>query len=358
MNQPILRTALRPPLGVQPDMPAHWHDVDLPFDVAAERLVKAHETDGLARDLPVMDLRTWAIREKGGQFALGPVSGRLEPLALRSTAFSHLAARVGAPAEFVRDKLPTELQLGLLNYLLASQDRPLATQLRLRGEEVTAVVSDRYAPLDPVLFVESLRLALREHGVLDDVRVRSLATGTTDALRLVLPAESHELKVGDVSHVGLDISTSSFGRSAVHVAGVLWRLVCLNGLRAPSKMGRFSFRHVGDTERLREGLRDAVPTALLHAQGFMHKWRESISRYIENVTEAIDTMRELMLSERQRVVGELEREHGGKLEADTWVSVYDATNALTAAAHDAEPARRLELETLAGEFLVRHVGRG
>jgi hypothetical protein len=35
-------------------------------------------------------------------------------------------------------------------------------------------------------------------------------------------------------------------------------------------------------------------------------------------------------------------------------TAYDFVNALTAAAHEAVPARRLELESLAGDLLVRH----
>src|SRR5690606_31932805 len=134
--------------------------------------------------------------------------------------------------DFIK-KLPAELQLANLNFLLASHPRPLSSQLRLRGEDVTAIVSERYAPLDAEQFVESLRASLAAQGVLQDVTVKAVATGTTDAMRLVLPGESREIQVGDVSHVGLDVSTSSFGKSAIHVKGMVWRLVCENGLRAP-----------------------------------------------------------------------------------------------------------------------------
>ena len=41
-------------------------------------------------------------------------------------------------------------------------------------------------------------------------RVRSVATGLVDVLRLVFPAEQKAIKVGDVTACGTDISTSSF----------------------------------------------------------------------------------------------------------------------------------------------------
>lgn len=353
MNQP-LNLGLTPSLRVRPDMPAQWVNCDLDFDTAADRLIAAHHHDGEARDQPATDLRTWAVTNSAGELALAPLAGHSAARPLRSTAFSHLCARVGAPVEFIRDRLPAELQLGLMNYLLASAERPLPSQLRLRGDEVSAVVSDRYAPLDAEEFVESVRGALVQHGVLREVRVRSLATGPTDALRLILPGERAELKVGDVSHVGLDVVTSSFGKSAVHISGVLWRLVCTNGLRTPSQMGHFSYRHVGDTQRLREGLQDAVPTALIHARGFMGQWQRSMGQYIDHVADTIQAMRELTLGERELVTEALKQEVAVP-ELPERTSAFDLVNAITLAAHGVEPARRLELESFAGEFLRRQV---
>lgn len=354
MNSPMQRTGLTPPLRVLNDMPSNWRDVDLDFDTAADRLVYAHEHDGATRDLPVMDLRTWALKNERGIFSLAPLAGHERPRPLRATGLAHLLTRLGAPTEFVRDRLPAELQLGLIAYLMASHDRPLPAQLRLRGEEIAAVVSDRYTALDPVPFVETLRDALAEHGVLNEVRVRALATGPVDALRLVLPGEQRALRVGDISHVALDVSTSMFGKSAIHVRGSTFRLVCLNGLRVPDNIGSFSRRHIG--ANVREALRDAVPTALVHARGLMDRWQKAVGVYVNNVGAFIDNLRELTQRERALVGEELGKEVGaGALPERT--SLYDLTNALTAAAHNVEPARRLELESLAGTVLHREVGR-
>ncbi len=354
MNELNHKIGLSPALRVRPDMTPLWRDVDLDFDSAANVLVDAHRQDGEARDQPVLDLRVWGITAERGHFSLAPLANHHPPVSLRSTAFANLCARLDAPVPFIRDRLPAELQTTVLNFLLASQDRALPSQLRLRRDECTALVSDRYAPLDADEFVQTLRDALVQQGLIDEVRVRSLATGTTDALRLVLPGESQELKVGDVSHVGLDVSTSSFGKSAIHLAGVIWRLVCTNGLRAPQRMGRFSFRHVGDTQRLRDGLRDAVPTALIHARGFMAEWQKAVATQVENVAQVIEAMRELTLGERERVGVALKKE-AQVPELPEVTSAYDLINAITSAAHDAEPARRLELESFAGQVLHQQV---
>ena len=349
-------TNLPPPLSVSKDMRSLWSDVDCDYDTAAEQLVAAHREDGRLRDLPVMDLRTWGLKADHGQFALAPLAGHEPARPLRANAFSQLSNRLGAPVEFVRDRLPAPLQLATMNYLLMSGVQPMSAQLRLRGDEVSAVVSDRYAPLDAEEFVDALRQTLSQQGLLSSVRARAVATGTTDVLRLVIPSEAEAIKVGDLTAVGLDLSTSSFGRSALHVRGLLWRLQCTNGLRTAEGMGQCSYRHVGDSQRLRDGLRDAIPTALVHARGIMGMWRQAVSVFVANVAAEIDSLRALTVTERERVEEAVKKETDAR-QLPERATAYDVVNAVTAMAHDSEPARRLEIEEMAGGLLRRHVGR-
>ena len=345
---------MSPPLRVAPDMTASWRDADLDFDTAADRLVDAHRVNGTARDLPIVDLRTWRLREQGGLFSLQPLMGHQPPRALRTTAFSALATRLGAPAEFLRDQLPAPLQIATLNWLLAQVDRPVSATLRLRDDEVTAIVSQRYAALDPAEFVDTLRSALVSHGLLSEVRVQVVATGVTDLLRLTLPSEQAAVKVGDVTALGIDVSTSCFGRSAVHVRPMLWRLVCTNGMRSTERLGSFSFRHIGDTQRLRDGLTDAIPTAIVHGRGLMTQWRRAVDVFIEDVAAEIEAMTDLTAAERKRVEESMARE-AEVPQLPERIDVYGFVNGLTQAAHESETSRRLELEGLAGALLRRHV---
>jgi hypothetical protein len=333
-----------------------WADVDCDYDTAAEQLVTAHRNDGSLRDLPVVDLRTWGVKADQGQLALAPLAGHEPARPLRANAFSQLSNRLGAPVEFIRDRIPAPLQIATLNYLLMSGSQAISAQLRLRGDEISAVVSDRYAPLDAEQFVDALRQALSQQGLLSSVRARAVATGTTDVLRLVIPSESHAVRVGDLTAVGLDLSTSSFGRSALRVKAMLWRLLCENGLRAAESTGEFTYRHIGDPQRLRDGLRDAIPTAIVHARGVMNLWKQAVGAFVTNLAAEIDALRALTVSERERVEEEMKKETGVP-QLPERVSAYDFVNAVTAMAHVAEPARRLEIEELAGGLLRRHVGR-
>lgn len=353
----IAGSTLPPPLTTAPDMRPRWDDVELSFDEAAERIVAAHAADGHATDLPITDLHTWAVAPKDGRFSLVPLGRHHEPRPLRANAFSNLMTRLGAPAEFVRDRLPAPLQLATVNWLLSMSENPQAATLRLRGGEIGAIVSGRYAPLDPVELVDTLRTALVRHDLLEEVRIRGVASGLVDNMRIILPGETRELKKGDISNVGIDISTSCFGRSAVHIAPIIWRLVCSNGMRAMERGGQLSFRHVGDTDRLKAAVAEAIPSALVHARGVMTQWQKAVTFMVEDVERQISEMRELTAVERGWVEAELKKETC-EPELPEHVPLYDLVNALTASAKGAVPARRLELEAMAGDLLDRHVGRG
>jgi hypothetical protein len=352
--QTIPRTngsSLPPPLVTAPDMRPRWVDVEEDFDTAAERIIRAHENDGEANDLPVIDLRTWGVVPLDGHFGLAPLAKHHPPAVLRSNAFNNLATRLGAPVEFIRDRLTAPLQLATMNYLLASSEQSVSATLRMRNDEVSALVSDRYAPLDPPELVSCIREALVQQGAIGEVRVRSVATGLTDVMRLVFPSAMTAVKVGDVTALGIDVSSSCFGRSAVHIRGILWRLRCTNGLRVAESQGAFSFRHVGDSQRLRAAVAEAIPSALVAARGTMAAWKAAVDIMVENVAAQIDAMRELTIVEKAMVEENVLAESGHR-ELPAHVPLYDLINAITMAAHEVVPARRLELEGLAGEILA------
>jgi hypothetical protein len=343
-----------PALSLLPDMRALWGEVELDFDTAAERIIRAHQADGASHDLPIADLKSWSVVALDERFALVTLAGHHSPKPLRANAFGSLMTRIGAPSEFIR-RLPAPLQLATSNFLLAEHKDNTAATLRLRGDEVSAVVSDRYAPLDPVELVDTIRSALVRLGMLQEVRVRGVATGLVDNIRLMVPSEEVAVRLGDISAIGLDISSSNFARSAIHVVPMVWRLVCSNGLRTPTRGPGMSFRHVGDARRVREGLAEAIPSALTHARGVMAGWRRAVSYMMDDVQEQIQSLRELTIQEKKNVEVELLKDVG-EAGVPSRLPLYNVINSITAAAKSSTPARRLEMEAMAGEFLTRHVG--
>jgi regulator of sirC expression with transglutaminase-like and TPR domain len=50
-------------------------------------------------------------------------------------------------------------------------------------------------------------------------------------------------------------------------------------------------RHIGDPQRLREQLRDAVPTAFAEARGDIERWKRAIDTLIDSAAEEIESLR-------------------------------------------------------------------
>ena len=339
------------PLRVKPNMRASWHNFnDVDYETAVEHMVRAHALDGAAVDLPVLALQAYGLVPVDDHMALAPVANTRRPMPLRATAFSNLMTRLGAPADFVRDKLPAPLQLATCNWLMQAQNKSASATLRLRGNDVAAIVSERYAPLDAEPLCEVVHDVLQAQGLLDEVQVTAVASGVVDLVRLVFHEKTAAVKVGDVSALGIDISSSSFGMSAVHVRGLIWRLRCTNGLRVAENMGSASFRHVGDVDRLKLGIAEAIPNALAVADGTLGRWKAAVNAMVENVEQMIADLRDLSVSERETVTFEVKRE-AGTTELPEHLDLYSVINGITAAAHQVGPARRLEMEAMAGEIL-------
>jgi hypothetical protein len=100
---------------------------------------------------------------------------------------------------------------------------------------------------------------------------------------------------------------------------------------------------------------DHIPTCLAQARELMDRWKLAVTTMVEDVAKQIENLRELTQGERKHVEEELLREvRLPELPAST--SAYDLVNAITGAARQAEPSRRLDMESLAGTVLSRHVG--
>ena len=87
----------------------------------------------------------------------------------------------------------------------------------------------------------------------------------------------------------------------------------------------------------------------------MDQWRRSVSFMVEDVQKQIEAMRELTMPEKKNLEMAVRLETG-RPDLPQHVNLYDFVNAMTASAKSGSPSRRLEIETLAGDVLARHVG--
>ncbi len=356
------------PLQPRPDQAERWFTLDnpVPFDVAAERILRAHQDDGERDDIVIHQLRTWAFGSTDGQsMALTrvPFEGRPdgEPLALRELAFSQLCGRIGAPAHYLRS-LPMRLQVACINWGMVHQKSPAL--LRVAGNEIRALLSERYAAADDDLLLELVAETLDKTGYRQDAMVRAVAVGPHSVLRITLPGEGVPVKVGDVIEHGIDIANSELGLRSVQVTPTTFRLMCTNGLRAWKSEAALRMRHIGDPARLRDQLRDAMPVALAEARGDVERWKRSVHLLVDSALDEIEGLRSYGLSqaEVQSIGKTFAREHAlapgssaGELKNALKVrtSAFDVTNAVTAAAKErtSVPAR-LALEEVGHRYLV------
>lgn len=366
----------RQPLKLRSDQRSDWHSFGnggLTFDEAAQKILDADREDGRRFDIGAAKLGSWAFGPApDGTAALAtlPAPGREQRLLpLRAHAFRQLCARVGAPAPYI-EKLPAKLAMVCLNHGMQQVDDDRGNLLRLAGGEVRAVLSDRYAPLDNEVVLDTLRSTLRAAGMLGDVRVRSIAHGPTAQMRMTLPGSDivveNPSRVGDVVEVGLDLLNGEVGNRSISISPVTWRLVCLNGMRSADRSSQQRLRHVGDPERLVEAFRDAVPSALAEAQGMGKRMQEAVDVVVDDLLAEFDGLRVFGLGkgDARDVAADVlaERSLALPTAASDWkeafeqagdITAYDVLNGITHVAQTRSVERRLEMEEAASAYLRR-----
>jgi hypothetical protein len=358
------------PLAPRPDQREQWlaHRQPVDFEEAAQLVLEAHADDGERDDVVAHDLRAWAFGSSDGrtmQLAPVPLPGRpaAGPIALRELAFSQLAQRLGAPSPYLKT-LPAKLQMACMNYGLTREKQ--GALLRLAGNEVRAIVSDRYAAIDDALLLDVVEETLDRAGYLPETQVRASAVGAQTLLRVTLPGESIAVRRDDVIEYGIDIGNSEVGLRSVQITPITYRLVCTNGMRAWRSEASVRMRHVGDPKRLHEQLRDAIPVAFAEARGDLARWRKATEVLIDSALDEIEGLRAFGLgqSEVQTIGRELASSQGLLSASSSAESVaralassttaFDVANAITAVARDrSDVATRLSMEEVGHRYLTR-----
>lgn len=374
-GRPLAGLAGTPGLAVLDDQPERWTAYGrdpLTWDVAREHVAAADDLDGARSDLAIGDLSSWVVgpRPEDGVACLTPIPLPGRPaqglIPMRKGAFRHLAASIGAPADYLLG-LPAKLATACVSTGLARLDSKNTSKLlRLAGGEARALASERYAPLDNALVLDTVEATLRGLGQLRDVRITDLAVGPTLSMRIVLPGEGKAVKVGDVVQSGFDLLNGEVLNRSVSITPSTYRLVCLNGMRSWSAGNARRWAHVGDPTRLREAFQDAVPVALAEAHGLRDRMATAVDRLIDDALDEIEGLSAFGfgVTETRAIARDLFADRGLVLPTalDQWtdaiqgaaaVSAYDVLNAITHTAQSRGTDDRLTWEERAGAYLHR-----
>lgn len=348
------------PLSVLGDMEAKWMNfgAGVPFDEGVKHLLAAHAEDGgTITDIEVGDLREQAFGTVDQKHLVigNPRNG--QTFRLRRTAWAGLMDRMKVGqggTDILLRRLPPQLQEANLNVMLRRMTEKVPAVLRVRGNDVLAIVSTRYAPIDTPEIVDIARDTLNEHGLLNEALVRAVSWGGRDVIRVTMPGKDKAVQVQDIVSRGVDFRNGSWGGSAVSLVTSTVRLVCLNGMtREEPGHTSFHFKHVGTREKITERVRNALPQAIAKGDEMVARFEESINHEVENIGRMFSFLGDaLHVGEQEQVRAQLKQElQVPVLNPRDGFSLFHAVNAMTAVARDLSPERRLIVEASAGDLL-------
>jgi hypothetical protein len=257
---------------------------------------------------------------------------------LRTVAQRSIAWRLGIPYNYLA-KCPQELQAEQMNHWIKSERREQLF-VRFDGEEVRAVFTPRYKPVD----CWEILLKLDEMRYTPDTKVQCSLDG--EFMLLSIPDGRRQFKInGDKMTPGISISNSEVGLASLSVSAYLLRIVCSNGMVAKTEISA-SFRHVS-TKILTE-----LPQVFENVGNGLGKQKDRLKLSLES--PVADPLATIERFNRQFALGEREKE------AVAWAwpqeageTMFAVVNAYTrAAAMEGLPAESsFRLQRVGGEVL-------
>lgn len=273
-----------------------------------------------------------------------------------------IGARTNIPAKYYDRMLATQPALLADNVNTWFRAAPEKRMIRTLGGDARAFLSNRYNR------IENEEIAAAALPVLSDlpgVQIKSCeVTERRLYIHFVVPGVQGEVKVGDVVQAGGIISNSEVGCGSVSVAGLAWRLICLNGMKTADAFRR---NHVGravdDSEALWQD-----DTRASDDRTVLLKVRDMVKAVVDETRFRVhlDKMRGLTegnitgdpakaIEVLARKVGANETEQGGILRALITggdLSRWGIVNAITAQAHTAPSYdRAVEFEGMGGALV-------
>jgi hypothetical protein len=162
------------------------------------------------------------------------ISNEIHPM--RPIAQQSVANRLGIPIQYLR-KCPPEVQAYNMNHWI-KEEKNEQLFVRFDGEEVRAVFTPKYQPIDNFEVLERLDAL----GYSLETPVQCHLDSEFMSLSILDGKQTFSLN-GDKMTPGVSVSNSEVGLACLTVAAFLLRLVCTNGLIAKTEV-HASYKHV------------------------------------------------------------------------------------------------------------------
>jgi len=210
---------------------------------------------------------------------------------------------------------------------------------------VRAILSGRFQPFDDV----DLLRAMEDLPRIDEAVVRWCdVNDMTTHVRLSWPEDRVALRVGDEVERGVHISNSEVGARSVRIEPLVYRLVCTNGMIAPRKMGGYAIRHVGNGDRVRQLVGEAIDDVFGATQELIGKFQQALTEAVDQPVDELTALAKAGSLTEAQFKATLD---SYMLEAEP--TKYGIANSLTLAAQGQDdPVQRTDMEALAGRYVT------
>lgn len=261
---------------------------------------RVRNADGKPHDVTGVDLSKARLRANGRLYLQTDVG----EFPLREHAFGQLCSAIGAPASYLAT-LPVKTAIKAVAWGLRSNPIEGDRTLRFAGDEVRAIVTDRYVPFDDMALLGVAEVALDRAGIKDDVQIEQLYMGKRTGARLSIgkPVADGNPSTGLGARSGVGLGNGELGNGSKKGSLSLYVPWCTNGCSINIR-GRVGFRvsHLsGSTEELIDSLLAMFEMAPRFAGLTLEAARHTFN--VRTLQERIDNLK-LSVAQRRAVLRE------------------------------------------------------
>ena len=212
-----------------------------------EMLQKVNDDAKYKKDF-VVNLKALTVKESAKTFPALQVLEKDEALELTDHSLNQLCGRLEIGTQYINKCLPVSQSLVAhnLNFWISNnKDRDLMLRTYENWDKtknVRAILSNRYKIIDAH---HVLNPALNKMMDLGAEFKYSHYDGDRLNVTATLPKLEGEVQKDDIVQGGITITNSEIGNGGLLIQPFIYRLVCTNGMVAPSLLNRFFQRHVG-----------------------------------------------------------------------------------------------------------------
>ena len=281
-------------------------------------------------------------------------SEELRKMAMTRLSLSQLCSKLGVPVRYIDkciDSGRLELAADNINSWIDDFGRNLF--IREHRDTIRGVLSDKYSVLDTPHILEAVNDALN----FDEYKIKGYLLNPERFHARIVQREMMNVD-GEDLFAGIQIDSSDVGRSILVVQFMIWKQVCTNGLCVSRGGGvLFQQKHIGiDALTFRDGLikaLDNVPLLMEHSIELIEEARKDGNRYnvksfteqqMQDFVERVKMKTKLSDDGVEKVIDLMSEKYG--------YSKWGLVNSLTEVAQDYTLERRLEIEKIAGDFLM------